>query len=44
MLRHGWSDSGLGGQSNGERSYGGGGVSDGWYFFPERFWCAMTFM
>ena len=32
MRRHGWSDLGLGGtgQSDGERSYGGGGVSDGW--------------
>ena len=31
MRRHGWSDSGLGGtgRSDGERSYGGGGVSDG---------------
>ena len=44
MRCHGWSNSGLGGQSNGERSYGGGGVSDGWLFFDERFWCAMTFM
>ena len=30
MSRHGWSDSGLGGRSDSERSYGGGGVSDGW--------------
>ena len=32
MRRHGWSDSGLGGRSDSERSYGGGGVivSDGW--------------
>ena len=32
MRRHGWSNLGLGGtgRSDGERSYGGGGVSDGW--------------
>ena len=42
MRRHGWSDLGLGGtgRSDGERSYGGGGVSEG----SERFRCAMTFM
>ena len=36
MRRHGWSDSGLGGRSDGERSYGAGGVSDGWAFLMSR--------
>ena len=38
MHRHRWSDLGLGGtgQSDGERSNGGGGFSNGWLFFDEQ--------
>ena len=38
MRRHEWSDSGLGGtrQSNGGRSNGGDGVSEGLLCFDER--------